>query len=190
MTADVKVSCLYSYKELPTLKDNDFIKHHVRIDIGEAAKEKLLETLTADVEFKELPTLKDNDFIKHHVRIDIGEAAKEKLLETLWGFNTPPDSPRGVGAGLAGLGRAHYEGIIPELDIYAIPSQENAAKKEIYFVALIDVLTHYGVKKQAAKAAKTVKYGSNVDGISTCDPEQYGKRFIEFVAKAIDGNYY
>lgn len=41
---------------------------------------------------------------------------------------------------------------------------------------------------QAAKAAKTVKYGSNVDGISTCDPEQYGKRFIEFVAKAIEGN--
>lgn len=39
---------------------------------------------------------------------------------------------------------------------------------------------------QAAKAAKTVKYGSNVDGISTCDPEQYGKRFIEFMTKAIE----
>lgn len=60
-----------------------------------------------------------------------------------------------------------------------------APVKEIYFLALIDVLTHYGVKKQAAKAAKTVKYGGNVDGISTCDPEQYGKRFIEFISKAI-----
>lgn len=37
-------------KELPTLKDNDFIKQGVRIDIGDAAKDKLLETLTADVE--------------------------------------------------------------------------------------------------------------------------------------------
>lgn len=68
------------------------------------------------------------------------------------------------------------------------------------------MLTQYGVKKQvsaiytihwfcsniycsfaqAAKAAKTVKYGSNVDGISTCDPEQYAKRFIEFIDKAIE----
>lgn len=77
-------------------------------------------------------------------------------------------------------------GIIPELDIYAIPSCESAPVKEIYFVAIIDVLTHYGVKKQAAKAAKTVKYGSNVDGISTCDPEQYAKRFIDFMSKAIE----
>lgn len=61
-----------------------------------------------------------------------------------------------------------------------------APVREIYFIALIDVLTHYGVKKQAAKAAKTLKHGSNVDGISTCDPEQYGKRFIEFLSKAIE----
>lgn len=53
-------------------------------------------------------------------------------------------------------------------------------------MALIDVLTHYGVKKQAAKAAKSVKYGSNVDGISTCDPEVYGRRFLEFLSKAIE----
>lgn len=89
-------------------------------------------------------------------------------------------------------------------------------RREIYFIAIIDVLTQYGVKKQviyrtlflfsllihhsyhdcfislnqtkqkAAKAAKTVKYGSNVDGISTCDPEQYAKRFIEFMDKAIE----
>lgn len=107
----------------------------------------------------------------------------------------------------------YEDAIIPELDIYAIPSKEGtffkyklldiligckcesayflfiflgAPTKEIYFLAIIDVLTHYGVRKQAAKAAKTVKYGANVDGISTCDPEQYGKRFIEFMSKAIE----
>lgn len=67
-----------------------------------------------------------------------------------------------------------------------LPLSSDAPVKEIYFIALIDVLTHYGVKKQAAKAAKTVKYGANVDGISTCDPEQYGKRFIEFLSKAME----
>lgn len=35
-------------KDLPTLKDNDFIKDGGRIYIGEEAKEKLMETLTAD----------------------------------------------------------------------------------------------------------------------------------------------
>lgn len=59
-----------------------------------------------------------------------------------------------------------------------------ADHQEIYFIAIIDVLTHYGVKKQAAKAAKTLR-GHNADGISTCEPDQYAKRFIEFLDKAM-----
>ncbi|XP_022129294.1 phosphatidylinositol 5-phosphate 4-kinase type-2 alpha isoform X1 [Pieris rapae] len=204
-TVDREASEKELEKELPTLKDNDFIKQGVRIDIGDAAKEKLLETLTADVEFLTKLHLMDYSLLLGVHECGRGEAeaeaARQKEAENdtendsesdsdtdnrhdRWGFNTPPDSPRGFGR----QSSLRYEGIIPELDIYAIPSQEGAPKKEIYFVALIDVLTHYGVRKQAAKAAKTVKYGSNVDGISTCDPEQYGKRFIEFVAKAIEGN--
>ena len=42
------------------------------------------------------------------------------------------------------------------------------------------------VKKQAAKVAKTVKYGSSVDGISTAEPEQYAARFLEFMGNAIE----
>jgi 1-phosphatidylinositol-5-phosphate 4-kinase len=80
-------------------------------------------------------------------------------------------------------------------DIYAIPSRDagvsNQNQRLIYFLSIVDVLTHYGVKKAAAKvgilsrtpshpplgqAAKTVKYGSSVDGISTAEPEQYAKR--------------
>lgn len=205
-TVDREASEKELEKELPTLKDNDFLKQGVRIDIGEAAKEKLLETLTADVEFLTKLHLMDYSLLLGVHECGRGEAEAEAARARPpdadtdrdtdsdsdtdnrhadgWGYNTPPDSPRGFGRQTS----LRYEGIIPELDIYAIPSQEGAPKKEIYFVALIDVLTHYGVKKQAAKAAKTVKYGSNVDGISTCDPEQYGKRFIEFVAKAIEGN--
>ncbi|XP_061719726.1 phosphatidylinositol 5-phosphate 4-kinase type-2 alpha isoform X2 [Cydia pomonella] len=203
-TVDREASEKELEKELPTLKDNDFIKQGVRIDIGDAAKDKLLETLTADVEFLTKLHLMDYSLLLGMHECGRGEAEAEAAQQAeqdsepesetdsdtdnrhgdRWGFTTPPDSPRGAAPGA----RALYAGIIPEIDIYAIPSQEGAPKKEIYFVALIDVLTHYGVKKQAAKAAKTVKYGSNVDGISTCDPEQYGKRFIEFVAKAIEGN--
>ncbi|KAL0820968.1 hypothetical protein ABMA28_005624 [Loxostege sticticalis] len=205
-TVDREASEKELEKELPTLKDNDFIKQGVRIDIGDAAKDKLLETLTADVEFLTKLHLMDYSLLLGVHECGRGEAEAEAARAQAenesgddtdtdtdtdnrhhgdrWGYNTPPDSPRGF----ARQSSLRYQGIIPELDIYAIPSQDGAPKKEIYFVALIDVLTHYGVKKQAAKAAKTVKYGSNVDGISTCDPEQYGKRFIEFVAKAIEGN--
>ncbi|XP_045775833.1 phosphatidylinositol 5-phosphate 4-kinase type-2 alpha isoform X2 [Maniola jurtina] len=205
-TVDREASEKELEKELPTLKDNDFIKQGVRIDIGDAAKEKLLETLTADVDFLTKLHLMDYSLLLGVHECGRGEAeaeaARQREAEAdseadtesdsdtdnrhgdRWGYNTPPDSPRGLGR----QSSLRYEGIIPELDIYAIPSHDGAPKKEIYFVALIDVLTHYGVKKQAAKAAKTVKYGSNVDGISTCDPEQYGKRFIEFVAKAIESN--
>lgn len=65
-------------------------------------------------------------------------------------------------------------------DVYAIPSLEGETavrsfnndindrifteNQFVYFIAIIDPLTNYGFKKQAAKAAKTVKYGSNVDG--------------------------
>lgn len=34
-----------------------------------------------------------------------------------------------------------------------------APKKEVYFMAIIDILTPYDTKKKAAHAAKTVKHG-------------------------------
>lgn len=79
------------------------------------------------------------------------------------GYNTPPDSPRCI--------ELQGKEIIPEIDIYAIPSLEGKLIKsfknfiktslsftdhnEIYFIALIDVLTHYGVKKQVKSCLKT-----------------------------------
>ncbi|XP_066260667.1 phosphatidylinositol 5-phosphate 4-kinase type-2 alpha isoform X3 [Euwallacea similis] len=221
-TVDREASDKEREKELPTLKDNDFVNEQMKVYIGEEAKAKLMETLTADVDFLTKLHLMDYSLLLgiHEVERGEQELQRQRELEAenppdsddsesgsglenrvgQMGFNTPPDSPNAVSHYL----REHslqYEGklskiyqyistvsggIIPELDIYAIPSCELAPVKEIYFVAIIDVLTHYGVKKQAAKAAKTVKYRANVDGISTCDPEQYAKRFIDFIGKAIE----
>ena len=58
-------------------------------------------------------------------------------------------------------------------------------RQEIYFLALIDILTHYGVKKRTAQAAKTVKHGAGAE-ISTVKPDQYARRFLEFVEKIIE----
>jgi hypothetical protein len=79
---------------------------------------------------------------------------------------TPPDSPSA---------RFQY-------GIFGIPSSEDA--KEIYFMALIDILTHYGLKKKSANVAKTVKYGQDQE-ISTVKPEQYAKRFLDFINRII-----
>uniref|UniRef100_A0A8C6ME34 1-phosphatidylinositol-5-phosphate 4-kinase n=1 Tax=Nothobranchius furzeri TaxID=105023 RepID=A0A8C6ME34_NOTFU len=40
--------------------------------------------------------------------------------------------------------------------VFVVPG---AVKKEVYFMAIIDILTHYDAKKKAAHAAKTVKHG-------------------------------
>ena len=58
-------------------------------------------------------------------------------------------------------------------------------RKEIYFMALIDILTHYGMKKRTAAAAKSVKHGANAE-ISTVKPEQYARRFMEFITRALE----
>lgn len=58
-------------------------------------------------------------------------------------------------------------------------------KNEIYFMALIDILTKYGVKKRTAMAAKTVKHGAGAE-ISTVHPDQYAKRFLEFISRCVD----
>lgn len=38
-------------------------------------------------------------------------------------------------------------------------SFKDSPRKEVYFMAVIDILQHYDAKKKAAHAAKTVKHG-------------------------------
>ncbi|XP_045611037.1 phosphatidylinositol 5-phosphate 4-kinase type-2 alpha isoform X2 [Procambarus clarkii] len=192
-TVDREASVKELEKDLPTLKDNDFMKDGTKIYIGEEAKLQLMETLTADVEFLMRLHLMDyslllgiHDIARAEMEGVTQNESEEDAIEEedddeCSGVPTPPDSPN-----TAARERATSNGAIdPDVEIYAIESNESAPRREIYFMALIDVLTHYGVKKQAAKAAKTVKYGSNADGISTVEPDQYGRRFLDFMYQAI-----
>ncbi|XP_065178957.1 phosphatidylinositol 5-phosphate 4-kinase type-2 alpha-like [Sycon ciliatum] len=54
---------------------------------------------------------------------------------------------------------------------------------KVYYLGLIDVLTHYGPRKMAAHTAKTVKHRS--DEISTINPKAYAQRFVEFLDRHI-----
>lgn len=58
-----------------------------------------------------------------------------------------------------------------------------SARRELYSLGLIDILTYYGMKKKSAHVAKTKLSGSDADGISTVRPEIYARRFLDFIDK-------
>uniref|UniRef100_UPI00358F8214 phosphatidylinositol 5-phosphate 4-kinase type-2 beta isoform X2 n=1 Tax=Myxine glutinosa TaxID=7769 RepID=UPI00358F8214 len=197
-------------KELPTLKDKDFINEKQKLCVGEENKKMVLGKLKKDVEF--LATLKIMDYsllvgIHDVERAEIEEAEEfereeeeddedddddddeeeeeEEGEEGMQGSNgtsesqlaicgTPPET-------LFNLVPCRPGEVRPGVDVYAVKSYEGAPRKEVYFVAIIDILTPYDTKKKAAHAAKTVKHGAGAE-ISTVNPEQYSRRFLEFTA--------
>lgn len=52
-------------------------------------------------------------------------------------------------------------------------------------MAVIDILTRYGMRKRTAQTYKTVKHGVGAE-ISTVKPELYARRFLDFITQAIE----
>ncbi|XP_073682086.1 phosphatidylinositol 5-phosphate 4-kinase type-2 alpha isoform X2 [Garra rufa] len=177
-------------KELPTYKDNDFINDGQKIFIDDENKKMFLEKLKNDVEFLAQLKLMDYSLLVGIHDVERGEqeqpeeesedndAGEEEGAESDGGATgSPPDSPSNTLDSNRPLGPGEFD---PVIDVYAIKSNESAPKKEIYFMAVIDILTPYDAKKKAAHAAKTVKHGAGAE-ISTVNPEQYSKRFYDFI---------
>jgi len=196
-TVDREASDKEKAKKEPTLKDKDFLNDGAKVRIGDEAKGQLLETLRADVEFLTKNAIMDYSLLlgihdtKQAVEDDREAEQEEDDEDEDEEYDsggsgvalTPPESP-GSGRRQLQKKRSVADGMIdPDRDLYAIPSQDG---NDIYFLSLVDILTHYGVKKMTAKAAKTVKYGASVDGISTAEPDQYAKRFLAFMDEAIE----
>ncbi|XP_025237003.1 phosphatidylinositol 5-phosphate 4-kinase type-2 gamma-like isoform X2 [Theropithecus gelada] len=182
-------------KELPTLKDMDFLNKNQKVYIGEEEKKIFLEKLKRDVEFLVQLKIMDyslllgiHDIIRGSepeeegpVREDESEVDGDCSLTgppaLVGSYGTSPEGIRGYIHSHRPLGPGEFESFI---DVYAIRSAEGAPQKEVYFMGLIDILTQYDAKKKAAHAAKTVKHGAGAV-ISTVHPEQYAKRFLDFI---------
>ncbi|KAM8976703.1 phosphatidylinositol 5-phosphate 4-kinase type-2 gamma [Pelodytes ibericus] len=176
-------------KELPTLKDMDFLNMSQKVYIDEEQKKVFMEKLKRDVEY--LVQLKIMDYSLllgihdvHRAEQDEEEELEEEdaendgsALTNIGSYGTSPEGIAGCVNSHKPLGPGEFE---PVIDVYAVKSSDNAPHKEVYFMGLIDILTQYDAKKKAAHAAKTVKHGAGAE-ISTVHPEQYGKRFLEFV---------
>ncbi|KAL0277097.1 UNVERIFIED_CONTAM: hypothetical protein PYX00_004497 [Menopon gallinae] len=138
-TVDREASEKEKEKDLPTLKDNDFVKEGLKIHIGDVAKEKLLETLTADVEFLSKLHLMDYSLLLGIHDVARGEIETKERLEREDEENDENEEDDDSGSGLENKGSGdskttppdspgqmllHYTGIIPDIDIYAVPSCE------------------------------------------------------------------
>ncbi|XP_015670248.1 phosphatidylinositol 5-phosphate 4-kinase type-2 beta [Protobothrops mucrosquamatus] len=183
-------------KDLPTFKDNDFLNEGQKLHVGEECKKNFLEKLKRDVEF--LAQLKIMDYSLlvgiHDVdraeqeEMEVENRAEDEECENdgiggnpIGSYGTPPDSPGNLLNFPRFFGPGEFD---PSVDVYAMKSHESAPKKEVYFMAIIDILTPYDTKKKAAHAAKTVKHGAGAE-ISTVNPEQYSKRFNEFMSNIL-----
>ncbi|XP_025910152.1 phosphatidylinositol 5-phosphate 4-kinase type-2 beta [Apteryx mantelli] len=183
-------------KDLPTFKDNDFLNEGQKLHVGEESKKNFLEKLKRDVEF--LAQLKIMDYSLlvgiHDVdraeqeEMEVEDRAEDEECENdglsgnpISSYGTPPDSPGNLLNYPRFFGPGEFD---PSVDVYAMKSHESAPKKEVYFMAIIDILTPYDAKKKAAHAAKTVKHGAGAE-ISTVNPEQYSKRFNEFMSNIL-----
>ncbi|KAI3357819.1 hypothetical protein L3Q82_016208 [Scortum barcoo] len=182
-------------KELPTFKDMDFRNNMQKVYVTEEQKEKFMEKLNRDVEF--LVRLKIMDYSLLLGIHDVGRAEREEeegeevcneeepeaengltAGATVGSYGTSPEGIAGYMSACKPLGPGEFD---PYVDVYAVGSCAGAPQREVYFMGLIDVLTQYDTKKKAAHAAKTVKHGAGAE-ISTVHPEQYAKRFRDFIS--------
>ncbi|KAG9353474.1 hypothetical protein JZ751_018076 [Albula glossodonta] len=178
-------------KELPTYKDVDFRNNMQKVYVSEEEKDCIMEKLNRDVELR----IMDYSLLLGIHDVARAEREEEELEEgsyeeeadpenglapapTVGSYGTSPDGIAGYLNSYRPLGPGEFE---PYVDMYAVKSAPNAPQREVYFIGLIDVLTQYDTKKKAAHAAKTVKHGAGAE-ISTVHPEQYAKRFREFIA--------
>ncbi|EPY74679.1 phosphatidylinositol 5-phosphate 4-kinase type-2 alpha [Camelus ferus] len=153
-------------KELPTLKDNDFINEGQKIYIDDNNKKIFLEKLKKDVEFLAQLKLMDYSLLvgihdveraeQEEVECEENDGEEEGESDGTHPIGTPPDSPGNTLNSSPPLAPGEFD---PNIDVYGIKCHENSPRKEVYFMAIIDILTHYDAKKKAAHAAKTVKHG-------------------------------
>ncbi|KAJ8362593.1 hypothetical protein AAFF_G00367680 [Aldrovandia affinis] len=182
-------------KELPTYKDVDFRNNMQKVYVNEEEKDRIMEKLNRDVEFLVQLRIMDYSLLLGIHDVERAEREEEELEESSFEEEAEPENGLAAGPavgsygtspdGIAGylnsyrpLGPGEFE---PYVDMYVVKSAAGAPQREVYFIGLIDVLTQYDTKKKEAHAAKTVKHGAGAE-ISTVHPEQYAKRFRDFIA--------
>jgi len=190
-------------KENPTFKDNDFVKDNVKIYLDDEIRAEFLTTLKSDVEFLASLKLMDYSLL---VGIHDSDKAEEELSDNAFDMEGSP--PENEHAGLSAsesssptcknnngvnttlnttCGDLHNLSMVGSADedsSYTFPCAQSSPRNEIYYMGLIDILTHYDTRKKAAHAVKTAKHGAGAE-ISTIHHGQYRQRFVDFISDRV-----
>lgn len=143
-------------KDLPCFKDNDFIRDGVKLYLESDNYEKLFKTLDADTAF-----LVRENLIDYSLCLGIHDCSK--FQQEMSEMNSPRStSSNDDDEDMSG------EPVAEPTSTGVIHSSAAPSGRQIYFMGLVDVLTQFGLRKR----------------IVTVDPEQYRKKFMEFIAKA------
>ncbi|XP_067362163.1 phosphatidylinositol 5-phosphate 4-kinase type-2 gamma-like isoform X2 [Channa argus] len=179
-------------KELPTYKDTDFRNNMQKIYLSNEEKDKIMEKLNRDIEFLVHMRIMDYSLLLGIHDIERAEREMEEEMDSSFEDEYKDEndlalpslsvSPEGIAGCMNSFKPISPGEFDPYADVYAIQSAVGAPQREVYFMGLIDVLTQCDTKKKAAHAAKAVKHGAGVE-ISTVHPDQYAKRFREFITK-------
>uniref|UniRef100_A0A6G1SGC5 1-phosphatidylinositol-5-phosphate 4-kinase n=1 Tax=Aceria tosichella TaxID=561515 RepID=A0A6G1SGC5_9ACAR len=158
-------------KDLPCFKDNDFIKDGAKLHLDLESKNKLISTLEADTAF-----LAKENLIDYSLCLGIHDCTKYQ--QDMVDVNSPKStSSNEDDEEVAGDSGSPKDGAllgesmqVDQAEIGVISSTPlQAGGRQIYFMGLVDVLTQFGLRKR----------------IVTIDPEQYRKKFMEFIVRAI-----
>lgn len=61
--------------------------------------------------------------------------------------------------------------------------QDDQPGEAIYYLGIIDCLTHYGIGKKSEHFFKSLAHPKHEAEISAIPPDRYGKRFVEFISR-------
>ncbi|XP_027767019.1 phosphatidylinositol 5-phosphate 4-kinase type-2 gamma-like, partial [Empidonax traillii] len=149
-------------KELPTLKDVDFLNNNEKVFVGQEQQRHFMDKLRRDVEFLVQQKLMGYSLLLGIHDLERGEQDEEEEPEEEeppgdeggWGpYGTSPEGLGGLLNSYRPPGPGDFD---PTVDVYGVRGAEGAPRRELYFMGLVDVLTQYDARRKAAHAAKTV----------------------------------
>ena len=152
------------------MKDNDFTDRNEKIDLSPYYKKILFQEAKSDSKFLSDHNINDYSFLigvydKNFIN---KEQLPQEQLMALVGSNLvkPKKSFNQNNVARKPFYEEHYGGI---------QSEDNT---KVYFFGIIDIFTNYGATKKVEYIVKSVSQGN---GISCKPPDEYSKRFINFV---------
>lgn len=164
---DLKGSTIGRYNStgLGILKDLNWKDSDKTLHIDPMKKDRLLKQIMDDTKF-----LEHNEIIDYSLLVGIHETKKfrEKPIHYKDPIYSAPSPIRT-------FYQEDYGGML---------STHNNGE-EIYFVAIIDILIQYGLKKRGENLIKTIYFGEE-SGISVVDPNMYAGRFLNFIKSIVD----